>query len=154
MRQCATVAVDCNGCTACCRGMKVPLSSWENPADYRHEHDPDGRVTLETTSDGQCVYLGPDGCSIYERRPFACRTFSCVDLYREQLQAFAAHADSDGDATIRNHMYAAGIWEGAPWSPDVWDSGFARHIHLVQSADTRCSQSQAAEAASSPNSDG
>lgn len=31
---------------------------------------------------GDCIYLTPDGCSIWERAPWTCRTFDCRDLSR------------------------------------------------------------------------
>lgn len=30
---------------------------------------------------GACVYLGPSGCTIYERRPLLCRSFDCRTYY-------------------------------------------------------------------------
>lgn len=36
---------------------------------------------LATTEEGACVYLGPTGCTIYERRPLLCRTFDCRKHY-------------------------------------------------------------------------
>ena len=36
---------------------------------------------LATTPEGACVYLGPEGCTIYERRPLLCRSFDCRKHY-------------------------------------------------------------------------
>ncbi len=40
---------------------------------------------LETTRESggreQCVYLGPSGCTIYQRRPLLCRSFDCRKHY-------------------------------------------------------------------------
>jgi hypothetical protein len=43
----------------------------------------DGRnvFLLATTPEGACVYLGADGCTIYERRPLLCRSFDCRKHY-------------------------------------------------------------------------
>jgi Fe-S-cluster containining protein len=30
---------------------------------------------LRKGPDGACIFLGPDGCSVYERRPGVCRDF-------------------------------------------------------------------------------
>lgn len=40
---------------------------------------PDGRIAprLKVTAEGDCVYLGEGGCTIYERRPWLCRIFDC-----------------------------------------------------------------------------
>ena len=36
---------------------------------------------LATKENGECIYLGPSGCTIYERRPLLCRTFDCRKHY-------------------------------------------------------------------------
>ncbi len=51
---------------------------------YRHQvaEGPEGKpVFLLETTNGACVYLGPSGCTIYERRPLLCRTFDCRKHY-------------------------------------------------------------------------
>jgi Fe-S-cluster containining protein len=35
------------------------------------------RQALKRTSDGKCIYLGPEGCTIYDRRPHQCKIFDC-----------------------------------------------------------------------------
>jgi Fe-S-cluster containining protein len=32
---------------------------------------------LQRRSDGACVHLGKQGCTVYEQRPAVCRTFDC-----------------------------------------------------------------------------
>lgn len=36
---------------------------------------------LATKGNGECVYLGESGCTIYERRPLLCRSFDCRKHY-------------------------------------------------------------------------
>ena len=36
---------------------------------------------LATEANGQCVYLGATGCTIYDRRPLLCRSFDCREHY-------------------------------------------------------------------------
>jgi hypothetical protein len=36
---------------------------------------------LATEANGQCVYLGQSGCTIYDRRPLLCRSFDCRKHY-------------------------------------------------------------------------
>jgi Fe-S-cluster containining protein len=38
-------------------------------------------LTLATDEAGCCVYLGANGCTIYDRRPFLCRSFDCRKHY-------------------------------------------------------------------------
>jgi hypothetical protein len=53
---------------------------------YRHRVATD-RATgnkvflLAAEADGRCVYLGPKGCTIYNRRPVLCRSFDCRKHY-------------------------------------------------------------------------
>jgi Fe-S-cluster containining protein len=53
---------------------------------YRHRSFTD-QVTgkpvflLATEANGQCVYLGTSGCTIYDRRPLLCRSFDCRKHY-------------------------------------------------------------------------
>ena len=51
--------------------------------DYRRigEH----RV-LNNKPNGDCTHLGPEGCAIYEKRPFVCRTYDC----RKHFKSLAA----------------------------------------------------------------
>ena len=41
------------------------------------ERSPDGELVLQRRSDGACVHLGEQGCTVYEQRPAVCRTFDC-----------------------------------------------------------------------------
>jgi Fe-S-cluster containining protein len=48
----------------------------------RPDLDPGHVGVLQQTAEGACVFLGPDGCSVYERRPDVCRTFGAVTCDR------------------------------------------------------------------------
>lgn len=43
---------------------------------------------------GDCIYLTPDGCSIWERAPWTCRTFDCRDLSKLPSAQRKARIDS------------------------------------------------------------
>ena len=79
----------CNGCTACCHNTKVEVSAEEARAlDTMLVRRPDMAIStrmLRQRDNGDCVYLGPKGCEIYERRPAMCRVFHCVSLTRNAL---------------------------------------------------------------------
>lgn len=79
----------CNGCTACCKsnqGLFLHPEQGDEVESYRHRVVTD-RATgkpvflLATEADGQCVYLGQSGCTIYGRRPLLCRGFDCRKHY-------------------------------------------------------------------------
>lgn len=85
--------VPCGGCRLCCRGNSIVMLL-EHEGDlleaYEHEfvtlpgagHGP----VLKRTATGDCVYLGPDGCTIHHRAPKVCRVFDCRGAYRAFMQ--------------------------------------------------------------------
>ena len=70
--------VPCNGCTACCRHQIVLLNKHDEPniAAYDHRQIGEHRV-LNNKPNGDCTHLGSEGCTIYDKRPFVCRTYDC-----------------------------------------------------------------------------
>lgn len=77
--------INCAGCTACCKNENLALypEHGDNPEEYevRLVKSPiTGGVVfaLKQKPNGDCIYLGSSGCTIYGRRPYACRRFSCV----------------------------------------------------------------------------
>jgi Fe-S-cluster containining protein len=71
-------SVDCGSCRACCY-LAVYLTPFD---EGEYETEADGLI-LKKRVDGGCVYLDDEkGCSIYERRPVACRSFSCAVFMR------------------------------------------------------------------------
>lgn len=93
--------VPCNGCTECCYHVGVDVNpDTEPPERLQHldlERRPDGWF-LRKRADGACVHLGPNGCTVYEHRPNACRNYDCrvfsltgvLDSYGNSLKATAA----------------------------------------------------------------
>jgi Fe-S-cluster containining protein len=76
--------VPCNGCTACCRNEQLILHPEEGDdvASYLtrptiHPIYGTPAVALQQKPNGDCIYLGPSGCSIWERAPGICRAFDC-----------------------------------------------------------------------------
>jgi Fe-S-cluster containining protein len=78
--------VPCGGCTGCCTSSQfVPIGPDETDA---LAHIPrslvvpapgaaPGTVVLGYDQDGRCPMLGDHGCTIYQQRPRACRTYDC-----------------------------------------------------------------------------
>jgi hypothetical protein len=84
-----TTNVPCGTCTECCKsgqGLYLHPDRGDDVASYRVQVRADagtGRFAflLATDANGACVYLGPSGCTIYERRPLLCRSFDCRKHY-------------------------------------------------------------------------
>jgi hypothetical protein len=80
--------VPCGTCTECCKsgqGLFLHPEQGDDVSSYEHQvaTDPEGKPVflLATTNGGACVYLGPSGCTIYQRRPLLCRGFDCRKHY-------------------------------------------------------------------------
>jgi Fe-S-cluster containining protein len=64
----------CGECSACCKTFPaIALTAEESP---HYLSSADG-TSLLIDSDGVCAYLINDGCSIYDTRPQACRSYDC-----------------------------------------------------------------------------
>lgn len=77
----------------CCRTLEVSLT-WEEEVCGGYVLDPcrrqHGHAVLLRRPEGACVYLEDELCSIYERRPQACRGYFCGDDGRLSV-AWPAH---------------------------------------------------------------
>ncbi len=96
--------VPCGECRLCCK-MMTPLypEHGDNPANYQTFvlQNP-GRppmVVLDRLTNGDCVYLAPGGCSIYESRPYICRSFDCRGTYKNSTRQGRKLAIKQGTMT-------------------------------------------------------
>lgn len=68
--------LNCAGCRKCCLGDTIKLQPWEDPSRWKTKLV-DGRRVLRKGKDGNCVYLGKQGCRIQGGKPHACRWYDC-----------------------------------------------------------------------------
>jgi hypothetical protein len=76
--------VPCGPCHLCCKLM-TPVLPRDDPSQYQTAmcYTP-GKVpylVLDRHANGDCIYLGPDGCTIWHRAPSACREFDCRNTF-------------------------------------------------------------------------
>lgn len=57
-------------------GDTVRLHPSDDPSQYKTRCRK-GKIELAKTKEGNCVYLGPTGCNIHQRSPYACQRFDC-----------------------------------------------------------------------------
>lgn len=114
MREIANVP--CGGCRRCCHGDAIILhpECGDVIASYDAErtiHPLSGRPAwqLKKKPNGECVYLGEDGCTIHTRAPAICREFDCRRLYLKFSRA-------ERKLLVRTGMF----------SKDVFDAGRER----------------------------
>jgi len=72
-------AVPCNGCTRCCHQDAVRILPGEDASQWRtvpHDRWPSQRM-LAHKANGDCVYLGNQGCTIHQTKPQMCKEMDC-----------------------------------------------------------------------------
>jgi Fe-S-cluster containining protein len=72
--------VPCGGCSACCYYDGIPVDKKRDRRRLPYlftERDADGGLVLQRRADGACAHLGAQGCTVYDHRPSACRSFDC-----------------------------------------------------------------------------
>lgn len=77
----------------------------DDPAIYETVTRPDGMIQVAPREKGKgCRYLGPKGCTIYDRRPAECRAFDCRKMYLDMTEGMNR---SERRALVRTHPYGA-----------------------------------------------
>lgn len=85
--------VPCGSCHLCCRGDVIMLlpDEGDDVASYEHEivtlPGVGTGAVLKKGRDGNCIYLGPDGCTIHDRAPTICRIFDCRRWFMSKTRA-------------------------------------------------------------------
>lgn len=94
--------VPCNGCTACCKAPIVlhPMAG-DDPSDFNCTFVEGAGYVLDSLEDGSCIYVSNTGCSIWERRPAACRMADCRVLAKMDWAQLDPLRD---DAVIRQGL--------------------------------------------------
>lgn len=75
--------VNCDGCTRCCQGFQQIMLQPEDNPDRYHTTPSVCALTgnpglmVQQKPNGDCIYLGTDGCTIYSDAPAICRKFDC-----------------------------------------------------------------------------
>ena len=90
--------VPCNGCTRCCRNDAVRLLPGDNPTQYKTEPHSiiPSALMLAHESNGDCIYLGKNGCTIHDTKPLMCREMDCRLIAREITWTQARKMSSQG----------------------------------------------------------
>ena len=80
--------VACGACRECCRGEAIMLLPGDDPSIYLTEEivspiDGTMQKFLIQKPNGDCIYLGETGCTIYDKAPQICRSFDCAALFKK-----------------------------------------------------------------------
>ena len=90
--------VPCGGCTRCCHNDTVRLLPEDDPSQYQtkpHQHMT-GALMLAHAPNGDCVYLGPQGCTIHATKPLMCRQMDCRLLAQKITWTKARKLEAQG----------------------------------------------------------
>jgi len=84
--------VPCGDCHLCCRLMTpIRPDKGDDPAQYQTaiclQIGKDPFLILDRKDNGDCVYLGEHGCTIWDRAPVVCREFDCRNTYKNSDRA-------------------------------------------------------------------
>lgn len=122
-----TSDVPCGSCTACCRSGQFVHIAPDEVDTLAHiprallfpaPLAPRGHVLLGYDAQGRCPMLTDAGCSIYEHRPRACRTYDC--------RVFAASGITTDKPLVGERV--------ARWRFDVETEDDAARLAAVQAA--------------------
>jgi uncharacterized protein len=89
-------AVPCGVCTLCCRsGEAIVLHPEDGDVIENYETEvvwhpltKDRAISiLKQKPNGDCIYVGPFGCTIHAKRPLICREFDCRGFYEKMKGA-------------------------------------------------------------------
>lgn len=94
--------VPCGACHLCCRLMTPILpEKGDDPTQYQtatcHTPGKAPYLILDRKDNGDCFYLGENGCTIWDRAPFACREFDCRNTFKNSDRAGRRLAIKRGD---------------------------------------------------------
>ncbi len=98
--------VPCGTCSLCCK-LHTPLTDDEYQnydwADWwfmnpNGQKEYKGKI-LWRQQNGDCIYLIDNRCTIYDRRPRACREFDCRETFKHSDRAGRKIAIKRGDMT-------------------------------------------------------
>jgi Fe-S-cluster containining protein len=88
----------CGRCSACCTNKKIQVNPYEitrlatqcglTTTKFIQDKTEKG-VYLQRHSDGTCLFLGKDGCSVHPNRPLVCRLYPlCRYVSSEESETF------------------------------------------------------------------
>jgi len=112
----------CQACGACCHNKAIPVSPYEalglarnlalKTAEFWRSCVEKESPVLRLKPDGSCIFLRPEGCSVYADRPLVCRLFPlgfiADDNGRQRFGVMPLHPDCLGvlgtDGTVRSYL--------------------------------------------------
>lgn len=84
--------------------MGDDVSSYVTAQWYRDGLDKPSVTILDRQDNGDCHYLGHDGCLIHDRAPYECRKYDCREMFK--------NSDRQGrKLAVKNGVVPKGIFE-------------------------------------------
>jgi uncharacterized protein len=106
---------ECRRCLRCCRHKRIQLNPYEvarlaygrgmSTTAFRALHTVDGQgLELAQAENGDCVFLGPEGCTVHPDRPLVCRLYP--------LGRFVSFDGTESFTTASPHPQSEGVYHG------------------------------------------
>ena len=106
----AAFSFSCNRCLRCCRDKKIQINPYESArlaknldlttTEFLHRYTTDNGAFLKFKQNGDCRFLGPEGCLVHPDRPLVCRLYPLSrhvnDKEAEWFSELQRHEDCTG----------------------------------------------------------
>ncbi len=92
------------------------LNKYTVSAFRDNQYFPNVMLSMSEDKDKSCPFLTPEGCTIYEDRPFSCRAYPVE-------RAVARFCDEKGPQAgyfVAQHSYCLGHTEARKWTAEQW----------------------------------
>ena len=118
----------CNRCSRCCYGKRIPLTPYDlirladelqiTTGELIEKHTDEGVfLKVKQTFGEPCVFLGPEGCTVHQGRPGACRIYplgrNCTVDGEEGFLLVEPHPETEGEygekGTIGDYVLTQGL---------------------------------------------
>ena len=136
---------ECKGCAACCFNLMVALFPGDDVPKDLIEKGESGGWEMKQREDGSCIALDRETnlCTIYERRPTACREFTqadnqlCLDRVYARQQIVMDDAAEGVEALLKAAAdFAMSRGYTPTMCPIYWPSGTLVTVYIHRSLKT------------------
>ena len=116
----ALFSFSCNRCLRCCRDKRIQINPYESArlaknlrittTAFLDSYTTDNGAYLKFKPDGECCFLGPEGCLAHPDRPLVCRLYPLsrhvTDNNEEWFSELQRHEDCSGTSSDKSSIKA------------------------------------------------
>jgi hypothetical protein len=142
----------CHACKRCCRNKAIRVNPYEilrlarrlemSTTQFIERNTEAGGTVLRSRDDGNCVFLGEEGCTVHPDRPLACRIYPLARWVsadgEESFGHLVPHPQTEGvygkSGTVQDYLSQQGAKPFFEMS-DRYGALYTRMVDLLQSLD-------------------